>query len=83
MKLFKLTIVLSILFFTLGKQALPGASLMPDSVAYGYAANDNYALQNAAVYFIKDRTLKMYKFFPKFLFILINLILGSWLKLEE
>ncbi len=49
MKLLKLAIYSYLFFFAMGKQALPGATLMPDSVAYGYATNDNYALQNAAV----------------------------------
>ena len=52
MKLVKLAVITSLILFVSGKkdkQILPGASLMPDSVAYGYATNDNYALQNAAV----------------------------------
>lgn len=49
MKLFKLALISTFIILSFGKQALPGATLMPDSVAYGYATNNNYALQNAAV----------------------------------
>lgn len=30
------------------RKQFPGVNVMPDSVAYGYASNDNYPLQNAA-----------------------------------
>jgi len=57
MKLIKLTflsiaLLLSTTISKNRKQSLLGANITPDSVAYGYATNDNFALQNAAVNFI-------------------------------
>jgi hypothetical protein len=69
MKLLKFATYSLMIILTLGKQALPGVNLMPDSVTYGYATNDNYVLQNAAVFYFLLRILKTLKLFRKFRFI--------------
>ena len=69
MKLLKFATYSMMIIFTLGKKAVPGVNMVPDSVTYGYATNDNYVLQNAAVFNFLFRILKMLKLFQKFRFI--------------
>ncbi len=69
MKLLKFATYSMMIILTLGKKAVPGVNMVPDSVTYGYATNDNYVLQNAAVFNFLFRILKMLKLFQKFRFI--------------